>query len=89
MLSSEDICAMCDLTEEEIDTIAHHEHVSVVVAAEMGESFIQNAEGRALLYRMLCDDIRRAEHSGGHRLSRSRRALDQFCRDYPDVRPRN
>lgn len=83
MLSSDDICAMCDLTDDEIDTIAHHEHVSAVVAAEIGECLLQDAEGRTLIYKMLRDDVQRA--SNGHRLSRSQRALDQFCRDHPDV----
>ncbi|MEX0730342.1 MAG: hypothetical protein WED00_14040 [Aquisalimonadaceae bacterium] len=86
MLSSEDICAMCDLTEEEIDAIAHHEHVSVVIAAEMGECLIQNAEGRALIYKMLCEDVQHASHHGsGRHLVRFQAALEQFCRDYPDA----
>ena len=86
MLTLKDLCDMCDLTEEEIEAIAAHEQVPEAIAAEMGVTLLKDAKGRARIYRMICEDIQRAEqHDGGRRLQRYRTALRQFCRDYPDA----
>lgn len=90
MLTFDDLCAMCDLTEEEIEAIAAHEGVSMVIAAEIGESLLRDEAGRVRIYRMICDDIREAERRGRTaRLGRYRIALRQFCREHPECAGRS
>ena len=36
MITIEDCLALSDLTEEEIDAIAEHEHLPEIIAAELG-----------------------------------------------------
>jgi hypothetical protein len=36
MITIEDCLALSDLTEEEIDAIAEHEHLPAIIAAELG-----------------------------------------------------
>lgn len=67
MLSIEDCIAFSDLTEEEIDAIAEHEHVPEIVAAEMGAYLVQTESGEARIQAMIVDDIRHAQQTGNFR----------------------
>jgi uncharacterized hydantoinase/oxoprolinase family protein len=46
MLTAEDCIALSDLTKEEIDALAEHEHLSTVVAAGLGWYLLRRAAGR-------------------------------------------
>jgi hypothetical protein len=45
ILSLEDCIALSSLTEEEIAAIAEHEHLPMIVAAELGNYLVQTPEG--------------------------------------------
>lgn len=60
MLTLDDCFALCDLTEEEVAAIAEHEHLPMIVAAELGNYLIQGPDGALKIKRIIVDDIRAA-----------------------------
>lgn len=64
MVTFEDCLSLCELTEEEIDAIREHEHVSETVALEMGSCLIHGPDGRLYIERMIVDDILAAQRRG-------------------------
>jgi hypothetical protein len=66
MLTFEDCVAFSELTDEEIAAIAEHEHLPMIVAAELGNHLI-HADGMPQIERMVADDIAAADRRGDHR----------------------
>lgn len=64
MLTLKDCIALCDLTEEEVAAIAEHEHIPMIVAAELGNYLVHSPEGVPMIRRFILDDIRTAEERG-------------------------
>ncbi len=64
MLTIDDCIALSDLTEEEIEAIAEHEHLPEMVAVELGCCLIHAAEGPRRIARIIRDDIERARSHG-------------------------
>ena len=64
MLTFEDCLALCELTEDEVDAIAEHEHLSETLAVELGNYLIQGPDGQVLIQRMIVDDIQAARRRG-------------------------
>jgi len=64
MLSIEDCIALSELTEEEIDAIAEHEHVPEIVAAELGNYMLHRPDGEVCIQRFILDDIQTAMENG-------------------------
>lgn len=64
MLTYEDCVGMSELTAEEIDAIAEHEHVPAIVAVEMGRYLVTTPEGSLALKRIILDDIEAARARG-------------------------
>lgn len=64
MLSLEDCLALCELTEEEVLAIAHHEHLPEIAAAELGNYLVHTPEGELRLKTMIRDDIAEARAQG-------------------------
>lgn len=70
MLCLEDCLEFCELDQDEVAAIAEHEHVPIIVAAEMGSTLLKSEEGVARLHIMILDDIEsalehgRVEHAG-------------------------
>lgn len=60
MLTLDDCFALCELTEEEIAAIAEHEHLPMIVAAELGNYLIHGPDGALKIKRIIADDIRAA-----------------------------
>ena len=60
MLSIEDCIALSSLSEDEIAAIAEHEHLPLIVAAELGNYLVQTADGSRYIKRMIRDDIKAA-----------------------------
>ena len=60
MLTYEDCLAFCDLTEDEIEAIAEHEHIPAIVALELGQYLVHSEGGVLKLKRMILDDIEAA-----------------------------
>ena len=61
MLSYEDCVALADLTEEEVEAIAQHEHLPEIVAAELGSYLVHDPEGVPKIKRIILDDIEEAK----------------------------
>lgn len=64
MLTLEDCIALSELTEEEIAAIAEHEHLPAIVAAELGNYLVHDAQGCPVIRRMILDDIETAQRRG-------------------------
>ncbi len=64
MLTIVDCIALSDLTEQEVDAIAEHEHLPEIVAAEMGYWLVHTESGERRIKRMIVDDIEAARTRG-------------------------
>ena len=64
MLTIEDCIAFSDLSEEEIDAIAEHEHIGEMAALELGNYLVHTPAGEKRIKKMIADDIRAARESG-------------------------
>jgi len=67
MLTFEDCIALSDLTEEEVDAIAEHEHVPEMVAVELGCCLVHCADGQRRIATFIREDIDRARRHGNAR----------------------
>ena len=67
MLTIEDCIALSELTEEEIDAIAEHEHIPEIVAAELGAYLLTKSDGEIRISRMIADDIETARKHHNHK----------------------
>ena len=66
MLTLKECLDFCELTEDEVDAIAEHEHVPAIIAAELGSYLLQSNEGIDLIKRYMLEDIENAELNGRH-----------------------
>lgn len=64
MISLQDVIDYCDLERGEIEAIAEHEHIPVVVAAEMSEELLCSPEGVCRLHSMIIENMEHALKSG-------------------------
>ena len=64
MLSLEDCLALCDLTEDEVLEIAHHEHIPEIAAAQLGNYLVHAPGGEMRIKTMIRDDIAAARACG-------------------------
>jgi hypothetical protein len=64
MLTYDDVLALSDLTAEEVEAIAHHEHIPEICAAELGAYLILQPDGIPRIKRIILDDIEEAEAAG-------------------------
>lgn len=85
MLTYEDCLDYCNLSEEEIDAIAEHEHIPSIAALELAQYLVQQPDGTLLMKRMILDDIERAKASNNleHYL-RLKATLIHFVETHPD-----
>ena len=67
MLTLRDCIDYIDLTEEEVDAIAEHEHIPTLVAAELGNYLVESPDGVLLIRRCIIDDIAHARQHGDER----------------------
>lgn len=64
MLTYEDCLELSDLTEEEVESIAQHEHIPEIVALEFGHYLVDNPDGVPMLKRIIIDDIEEQRRRG-------------------------
>lgn len=64
MLTLHDCMALCELTEDEVQAIARHEHLSQIAAIELGDYLARSPAGELCIKDMMRDDIRAAEACG-------------------------
>ncbi len=86
MLTYEDCLAMTDLTEEEVEAIAEHEHCHEMVAMELGHCLVRTDEGVVRIRHMITDDIALARARGNtDHAAKLQIVHDRFCEKYPQA----
>ena len=89
MLTFEDCVALCELTEEEVAAIAEHEHLPMIVAAELGNYLIHGPDGALRVKRIILDDVLAANRAGDVRHALTLKlVLRQFVERHPECRNR-
>lgn len=86
MITLDDIEDMTDLTREEIDAVAEHEHLPDLNAAVLADKMMHMHHGPQKVQQMICEDIRTALHRGN--LPHARElfvVLHHFIADHPDA----
>jgi hypothetical protein len=86
MLSYEDCVGLCDLTEEEVDAIAEHDHIPQIVAAELGYYLVHTEKGVPMIKRFIIEDIEHAKQHGNekHEL-RLKLVLKHFVENHSEL----
>ena len=64
MLSLEDCLALCELSEDEVLAIAHHENIPEIAAAELGNYLVHTPQGEMTIKSIIRDDIAEARARG-------------------------
>ena len=87
MITFEDCLAFCDLSEDEIDAIAEHEHLTETVALEMGSLVIRAPGGELRIRRIIIDDIAAAQVRGDMvRAAHLKQTLRRFIESHPECK---
>jgi hypothetical protein len=90
MLSLEDCLALCELTEEEVLAIAHHEHLPEIAAAELGNYLVRTSSGEMRIKSIIRDDIAEAHAAGDRRRELAlKRLLREFVLQHPACEERH
>jgi len=89
MLTLLDCIALSDLTAEEVDAIAEHEHVPEVIATELGCYLVHCPDGQQKIKAIIRDDIGAARSRGDiRRAAELKLVLRHFvkhCRANPEL----
>ena len=89
MLTFDDCVALCELTEDEIAAIAEHEHLPMIVAAELGNYLIHGPDGALRVKRIILDDMLVADRAGDKgRALTLKLVLRHFIERHPECRAR-
>ncbi|HSO07170.1 MAG TPA: hypothetical protein VLW45_08015 [Pelomicrobium sp.] len=89
MLSLEDCLALSELTEDEIDAIAEHEHIPEMAALELGNYLVQTPEGEKRIKRMIVEDIEHARtHGNLQRVALLKLTLKHYIEHHTNARMR-
>jgi len=64
MLSLQDCIALCELSEDEVLAIAHHERLPEIAAAELGNYLVRTPGGEMRIKSIIRDDIAEAHACG-------------------------
>lgn len=90
MLSFTDVLAMCPCSEEELLAIAEHEHVPLIIAAEIAEYLLETPEGIPIVRRIIVEDIELARNSGNvEKVERLQLVLKHFIATHPQRQNQN
>ncbi len=85
MLTLQDCIGLSDLTEEEVDAIAEHEHIPEIVAVELGNYLVHSPDGVPMLKRMIIEDIEAARKRGDQQHAmKLRLVLHHFIQTHPE-----
>lgn len=84
MLTYEDCVELSDLTEEEVEAIAQHEHLPEMAALEMGSYLVHSPEGVPMIKRIILDDIESArQHGHAEKALQLKLVLKHFVDTHP------
>jgi len=90
MLSLEDCLALCELSEEEVLAIAHHEHIPEIAAAELGNYLVHTPEGEMRIKAIIRVDIAEARrHADRTRELALKLVLRNFVLQHPRCEERH
>ena len=85
MLTYEDCLGLCNLTEEEIEAIAIHEHIPQIAALELGNYLLCDPGGIPRIKRIIIDDIEHAEQQQDkQRALQLKMVLKHFIETHPE-----
>ncbi|MGB0468689.1 MAG: hypothetical protein ACPGF7_14320 [Pontibacterium sp.] len=84
MLTYKECLDMCDLTNDEVDAIAEHEHLDPMIALALGQYLI-NHDGEQKVKKIILDDIEKAHRTGNiaHEML-LQRVLEHFVATHPE-----
>ncbi len=85
MLTYQDCLGMCDFTEDEISSIAQHEHISDMAAVLMAQELIHRTGGVLVIQQIILDDILKAREA--HDFKQAERwckVLEHFVATHPE-----
>jgi len=86
MLTLEDCIEMSDLTPDEVEAIAEHEHTDLILAAELGAYLVHSEEGQVRIHRMILDDIAHAQRRGdSSHAAKLKLVLSHFVEEHGDL----
>lgn len=86
MLTYEDCVELSDLTEEEVEAIAQHEHLPEMAALELGTYLVHSAEGVPMIKRIILDDIESARrHGNNQKVLQLKLVLKHFVETHPSA----
>lgn len=83
MLSLEDCIAFSGLTVNQLDAVACHEHLPLIIVAEWAETVLAAADGCTRVAAILAEEVEEAPHHHKDRAADWAEALAQFRRDHP------
>lgn len=85
MLTLQDCIDFCELTEDEIEAIAEHEHIPMIVAAELANYLVHTDSGEPRIRRIIIDDIKHARARGDiEHAAKLKMVLSHFVEQHPD-----
>ncbi|CUW39832.1 conserved protein of unknown function [Magnetospirillum sp. XM-1] len=82
MLSLEDCIAFSGLTAEQLEAVACHEHLPLIIVAEWAETVLAAEDGCAKVAAILCEEVEAAAIHHRDRLCDWARGLEQFRREH-------
>ncbi|WP_432474010.1 hypothetical protein [Amphritea sp. HPY] len=75
---------MSDLTQDEVDAIAEHEHTDPIIAMAMG-NYLVTHKGESKVRKIILDDIEKARRKGDTRHEELlQQVLQHFIKTHPD-----
>lgn len=84
MLTLQDCLELADLTEDELDAIAHHEHLPAIVAIEKAHAFLQQDWGAPAVRQMVIDEVHVClKHHDPEKVAQALRTLDYVFQAHP------
>lgn len=84
MLTYQDCVELSDLTAEEIEAIAEHEHLPEMAALELGSYLVHTEEGVPMIKRIILEDIETArQHGHPEKVLKLKLVLKHFVETHP------
>ena len=85
MLSYQDCVELSDLTEEEIEAIAQHEHLPEMAALELGSYLVHTDQGVPMIKRIILEDIDEERRRGDtEKVLQLKLVLKHFVDTHPE-----
>lgn len=84
MLTYKECLDMCDLSDDEIEAIAEHEHIEPIIAMALGKYMVEhNASDQ--IKQFILDDIEIARHQGNtQKMALLTQTLCHFVSNHPE-----